>query len=157
MTDSEHARLVGELNDSLRRLAAWTEWLKRLQAAAAILLVVYQLCMGITTVVWPTRVFSPNEWRELSSWISIRVSGTALIFIAIIGAVSIARRSRRTLDFAIMAQSGIWASWSVSLVWDAAAGHNWSISGAFGYGFMALIGLSVISPLTVGPANQHDG
>jgi hypothetical protein len=157
MTDDEHARLVGELNDSLRRLAAWTEWLKRLQAAAAILLVVYQLCMGITTVVWPTRVFSPNEWRELSSWISIRVSGTALIFIAVIGAVSIARRSRRTLDFVIMVQSGIWASWSASLVWDAAAGHNWSISGAFGYGFMALIGLSVISPLTVGPANQHDG
>ena len=79
------------------------------------------------------------------------------IFIAVIGAVSIARRSRRTLDFVIMVQSGIWASWSVSLIWDAAAGHNWSISGAFGYGFMSLIGFYVISPLTVGPANQHDG
>lgn len=157
MTDSEHARLVGELNDSLRRLAAWTEWLKRLQLGAAVLLVAYQFCMGIATVIWPTRVFSPDVWRELSSWVSIRFGGTALIFIAVIGAVSIARRSRRTLDFAIMAQSGIWASWSASLVWDAAAGHNWSISGAFGYGFMALIGLSVISPLTVGPANQHDG
>jgi hypothetical protein len=57
----------------------------------------------------------------------------------------------------IMVQSGIWASWSASLIWDAAAGHNWSISGAFGYGFMALIGFYVISPLTVGPANQPDG
>jgi hypothetical protein len=76
MTDSEHARLVGELNDSLRRLAAWTEWLKRLQLGAAVLLVAYQLCMGIATVIWPTRVFSPNEWRELSSWISIRFGGT---------------------------------------------------------------------------------
>ncbi len=157
MTDTEHARLVGELNDSLRRLAAWTEWLKRLHLGATILLVVYQLCMGIATVIWPTRVFSPNVWRELSSWISIRVGGTALILIAVIGAVSIARRSRRTLDFAIMAQSGIWASWSVSLAWDAAAGHNWSISGAFGYGFISLIGFLVISPLTVGPANQPDG
>ena len=157
MTDSEHARLVGELNDSLRRLAAWTEWLKRLQLGAAVLLVAYQFCMGIATVIWPTRVFSPDVWRELSSWVSIRFGGTALIFIAVIGAVSIARRSRRTLDFVIMVQSGIWASWSASLVWDAAAGHNWSISGAFGYGFMALIGFSVISPLTVGPANQPDG
>ena len=157
MTDTEHARLVGELNDRRRRLTAWTEWLKRLQLGAAVLLVAYQFCMGIATVIWPTRVFSPDVWRELSSWISIRVGGTALILIAVIGAVSIARRSRRTLDFAIMAQSGIWASWSVSLAWDAAAGHNWSISGAFGYGFMSLIGFCVISPLTVGPANQPDG
>ncbi len=157
MTDDEQPRLVGELNDSLRRLAAWTEWLKRLQLGAAVLLVAYQFCMGIATITRPTRAFSPDVWRELSSWVSIRFGGTALIFIAVIGAVSIARRSRRTLDFVIMVQSGIWASWSASLVWDAAAGHNWSISGAFGYGFMALIGLSVISPLTVGPANQHDG
>ena len=96
-------------------------------------------------------------WRTLLAWAPARSFGIALIMFAVVSAVSIARQSRRILDFAIMAQSGIWASWSVSLIWDAAAGHNWSISGAFGYGFMSLIGFYVISPLTVGPANQPDG
>ena len=143
MTVSEHQQLL--------------DWLRRLQTITAVVLIVYQAGMGVATLTAPERVFSPTVWRTLLAWAPARSFGIALIMFAVVSAVSIARQSRRILDFAIMAQSGIWASWSASLVWDAAAGHNWSISGAFGYGFMALIGLSVISPLTVGPANQHDG
>jgi hypothetical protein len=143
VTVSEHQQLL--------------DWLRRLQTITAVALIAYQAGMGVATLTAPERVFSPTVWRTLLAWAPARSFGIALIMFAVVSAVSIARQSRRILDFAIMAQSGIWASWSVSLVWDAAAGHNWSISGAFGYGFMALIGLSVISPLTVGPANQHDG
>ena len=143
MTVSEHQQLL--------------DWLRRLQTITAVALIAYQAGMGVATLTAPERVFSPTVWRTLLAWAPARSFGIALIMFAVVSAVSIARQSRRILDFAIMAQSGIWASWSVSLIWDAAAGHNWSISGAFGYGFMALIGLSVISPLTVGPANQHDG
>lgn len=55
-----------------------------------------------------------------------------------------------------MAQSGIWASWSVSLIWDAGGAQLVDLR-AFGYGFMSSIGFYVISPLTVGTANQPDG
>ena len=133
------------------------DWLRRLLTITAVALIAYQAGMGVATLTAPERVFSPTVWRTLLAWAPARSFGIALIMFAVVSAVSIARRSRRTLDFAIMAQSGIWASWSVSLIWDAAAGHNWSISGAFGYGFMSLIGFYVISPLTVGPANQPDG
>ena len=133
------------------------DWLRRLQTITAVALIAYQAGMGVATLTAPERVFSPTVWRTLLAWAPARSFGIALIMFAVVSAVSIARQSRRILDFAIMAQSGIWASWSVSLIWDAAAGHNWSISGAFGYGFMSLIGFYVISPLTVGPANQHDG
>lgn len=133
------------------------DWLRRLQTITAVALIAYQAGMGVATLTAPERVFSPTVWRTLLAWAPARSFGIALIMFAVVSAVSIARQSRRILDFAIMAQSGIWASWSVSLIWDAAAGHNWSISGAFGYGFMSLIGFYVISPLTVGPANQPDG
>ena len=56
---------------------------------AAVLLVAYQFCMRIATITWPTRAFSPDVWRELSSWVSIRFGGTALIFIAVIAADSV--------------------------------------------------------------------
>ena len=143
MTVSEHQQLL--------------DWLRRLQTITAVALIAYQAGMGVATLTAPERVFSPTVWRTLLAWAPARSFGIALIMFAVVSAVSIARQSRRILDFAIMAQSGIWASWSVSLIWDAAAGHNWSISGAFGYGFMSLIGFYVISPLTVGPANQPDG
>ena len=35
------------------------------------------------------------------------------------------------------------------------ADETWSASGIFGYGFMAVVGLFVISPLTVGPPPDH--
>ena len=48
-----------------------------------------------------------------------------------------------------------WGVWSASLIVDAGRDETWSASGIFGYGFMAVVGLFVISPLTVGPPPDH--
>ena len=111
------------------------DWLRRLQTITAVTLIVYQAGMGVATLTAPERVFSPTVWRTLLAWAPARSFGIALIMFAVVSAVSIARQSRRILD--------------------AGRDETWSASGIFGYGFMAVIGLFVISPLTVGPPPDH--
>ena len=141
MTVSEHQQLL--------------DWLRRLQTITAVALIVYQAGMGVATLTAPERVFSPTVWRTLLAWAPARSFGIALIMFAVVSAVSIARQSRRILDFAVMAQAVTCGVWSASLIVDAGRDETWSASGIFGYGFMAVVGLFVISPLTVGPPPDH--